>query len=636
MDIVTVNVSRTVAAAPVNLQKKGALISHGGTVTLPGTLSLLTEFDDLTPLLVEPESIASAVLSTAQIATITTTQIHGLTLNDVVPVVIAGIVSPTTANLFNGSHSVTVTGTSTFTFPLTGTAQTATSSTGTWTPVSLAELISMATTFFAQGSSQSVYVLEVGDTNAASQVAFLSSWISENKNTIYSYLVPKSWDAIPSFLALANQYNATTSKTYFFATTTLATYTSYTLLQKSIFAMVEAPATGVWAANALSALSFSGAWDEDDLTGISWSAANGGTVTATTMNPHGVKPGNTFVISGQTPAGYNGSWAALPGTTGSTLKFALAVDPGVSSDLGQLDASVAGTATATTTTAHGVLPGQTFTISGSLSGTIQAGYNGTFTALPGTTGSSLLYSIPADPGSVSIDGTLLASHYASPGVAALEFSAAAPFYVTLNYKPSTTNKVTPTAFSFLFDVTPFPLPGWGTTLNNLEAAGINVVGTGAEGGISTAVLFWGTTKDKRDFTYWYSVDWAQINVQIDVSNAVINGSNNPKNPLYYEQNGINRLQGVAAGTFSRGLTYGLVNGAVTQTQLDGTDFVKQQSDGKFAGQTVVNAVPFVPYSQENPDDYAIGEYDGMAAAYLPSRGFKHILFNITITDFVAS
>jgi hypothetical protein len=49
--IVQVNVSQTLAAAPNQLQRTGAMISQGGTTLTAGTYGLLTQTADLTPLL---------------------------------------------------------------------------------------------------------------------------------------------------------------------------------------------------------------------------------------------------------------------------------------------------------------------------------------------------------------------------------------------------------------------------------------------------------------------------------------------------------------------------------------------------------------------------------------------------------
>jgi hypothetical protein len=74
----------------------------------------------------------------------------------------------------------------------------------------------------------------------------------------------------------------------------------------------------------------------DAITAASWAATGGGQVTYTTTTAHGVTVGSTFVIAGMVPTGYNGSFTAIAGTTGSTLKAAMVSDPGAETTLGQL------------------------------------------------------------------------------------------------------------------------------------------------------------------------------------------------------------------------------------------------------------------------------------------------------------
>jgi hypothetical protein len=200
--------------------------------------------------------------------------------------------------------------------------------------------------------------------------------------------------------------------------------------------------------------------------------------------------------------------------------------------------------------------------------------------------------------------------YYDPAVTPVtEFTCASMFHVGLNYNPSNTNKVTPMAFSYVVGVTIPPISK--VTQQTLKNNSCNYIGNGAQGGISNTIVLWGTTGDGRDYTYWYSVDWVQTNIDLDLSNAIINGSNNPINPLYYDQNGINRLQKVAQGTMNNGISYGLV-----------------------LGPAPVSAVPFVTYVQNNPSDYPIGKYAGLSVTYTPNRGFIEIIFNINVTDFV--
>ena len=540
--IVTINVSQQVAPLPSALQKQGAFISQGATITSPGTISLLKQLADLTPLLAGGKPITSISWS-GSVATVTTTSPHGYTQSENVEVTIAGA-SPTP---FNGTFLATITGASTLTYPLLGNPG-GSSSTGTVTIEDVAELVSQATTFFDQGSQQAVSILELGEGSVNDGVAFLTTWITANPGRFYSYLTPRTWDANANFLTFLGNYNATTAKTYFFVTTTLATYQSYTSAMKCVRLMIESPAYGTWAANALIAFSQSG-----------------------------------------------------------------------------------GLATATTTTNHGVLPGQWF----QLAGNSPAGWNGWFLALQGTTGTNLEFNVPSTIGAESVLGTLVAIQYTNAAIPATEFSHAADFRVTLNYAPSSTNKVTPLNFAFLFGVTPFPTQGNAALLSTLDTANVSIVGTGAQGGVSDDILIGGNNLDGNPFNYWYSVDWVQINLQRNVTAALINGSNNPTNPLYYNQPGINVLQQVSVSTLNSGITNGLVLFPVKPTNLSANDLEAAFDADTFVGYTLVNAEPFIAYNVENPNDYAVGAYNGISVEYTPLRGFESITINVTVTNFVA-
>lgn len=290
-----------------------------------------------------------------------------------------------------------------------------------------------------------------------------------------------------------------------------------------------------------------------------------------------------------------------------------------------------GVVTATTTTAHGVIPGQFFTITGCL----PVGYNGTFLALPGTTGSTLVYAVRSALGMISQEGSLVQSVYTSAGVPPTEFDEAQPFNTLLNYNPSSTNRVTPFEYSFLFGVTQFPTMGNGALLTQIKAANGNYVGFGAEGGISDTILIGGNYSDGNPVNYWYAADWMQINLDLNLSNALINGSNNPINPLYYNQDGINRLEQVAFNTGQSAITFGMALGKPIQVQLDPATFANNLNAGLYAGQLVVNAVPFPVYNTANPGDYKAGKYAGLSMVMIPLRGFDQILVNLQISSFAA-
>jgi hypothetical protein len=82
-------------------------------------------------------------------------------------------------------------------------------------------------------------------------------------------------------------------------------------------------------------------FDAQNISSISWASGGGGKVTATFGIAHGVTIGSSFVLVGNTPTGYNGTYTAISGTTSTDLVYAKSVDPGASSVLGQLSAGVA-------------------------------------------------------------------------------------------------------------------------------------------------------------------------------------------------------------------------------------------------------------------------------------------------------
>lgn len=83
--------------------------------------------------------------------------------------------------------------------------------------------------------------------------------------------------------------------------------------------------------------SLGNAFAQNNITALSWS---GGNVTVTTQNPHGVTVGSSIVLSGNTPTGYNGTFTAIAGTTGSTIVYASS-NPGSATGFGILQAGIA-------------------------------------------------------------------------------------------------------------------------------------------------------------------------------------------------------------------------------------------------------------------------------------------------------
>ena len=224
----------------------------------------------------------------------------------------------------------------------------------------------------------------------------------------------------------------------------------------------------------------------------------------------------------------------------------------------------------------------------------------------------------------------------SPNIPAGEFSMAFPFQSSLANDPGSSNMVPPMAYRFGYGVTEYPVEGNGTLLKQLQDNSINYVGTAAEGGLSNKMLVAGHMLDGNPFNYWYSVAWTAINLELDLANEIINGSNTTVNPLYYEQNGIDRLQRRALKTLRNGISYGLILGRVIGTGLTQQDFNTEYEKGTYAGNAVINAVPFANYTSLNPSDYAAGKYAGLSAVMTPRRGFESITFNVNVTNFVGA
>lgn len=197
----------------------------------------------------------------------------------------------------------------------------------------------------------------------------------------------------------------------------------------------------------------------------------------------------------------------------------------------------------------------------------------------------------------------------SPTAASTEFQAAVGFYNWLVNNPGPANMLAPMAYRFAYGVTPWVTAGNSTAINTVLTGYGNLILTGAEGGISKASLFKGTTMDGEQSAWWYGIDWFQIQVKQALAAAIINGSNsNP--PLLYDQNGINTLQAIAQNIANDAVTYGCALSAT------------------------VTATPFYTYTQANPNDYAAGVYNGLSATVVGQNGFLTITFTLDAVQFV--
>ena len=423
-NIVTVTVSQQVGSAPNTLQRTGAFVSQGGTTLAAGSSKLITQVSDLTSILTGSTSL-TAITWLANVVTFTTTIAHGVTVGQTVQVTISGVV-PTG---YNGTFLATATTTTAMTYALSVNPGTQTVL-GAYTPGAVAQVSSMASTFFGQGTTNAVYVLELGIGSPAAGVTALAAYIANPTVQFYSYLLPTTWDAEPTAPTMTKTYSSPTSQVYFYVSSTLATYANWALI-KSVYVNLQ-----------------------------------------------------------------------------------------------------------------------------------------------------------------------------SPSAPATEFSCAAPFWAGLNYNPSASNMVGPFEYIYVYGVTPYALTNSQQT--TLTANNVNWIGTGAQGQISNTLIQNGVFSDAHSFNYWYGIDWAAINCQVAVAAAVINGSNTPQNPLYFNQAGINSLQKVAQNVANNGISFGILTNPAT-----------------------VFATPFNTYIAANPANYTAGIYTGLSLTIVPQRGFAAVTINLT-------
>lgn len=227
--IVTVAVTSLVAPAPNTYQGKGCLVSQGGTNLSEGSSVYLAQLSDLTEIL-QPSVAISTISWASEVATVTTASSLGIASGTILGITVAGC----TPDGFNGSFVATVTGTTTFTYALMNDPGTLTVP-GTAQAQGATDLNAMATTWFAQGASTGVYVLEVGAVPVATAVANFDAWLIAHPLTYYVFVIPSYWDTVAAFKTLANTYTSNTAQTYFFAPVTSSTTTHYSGI-KSVFA----------------------------------------------------------------------------------------------------------------------------------------------------------------------------------------------------------------------------------------------------------------------------------------------------------------------------------------------------------------------------------------------------------------
>lgn len=392
-----------------------------------------------------------------------------------------------------------------------------------------------------------------------------------------------------------------------------------------------------------------------------------GTVTVTTTSNHGLAAGDKVVVQNVVPTAYNGVFTVASAPTSTEYTYALGGSPATVTTLGTSQAYVAGEVQAMVNTYFAQGSYASVYILELGAGTPAEGVSALAEFELSYPKQFYQYLTPRSWTTDTVEPTFLtfAAQYESASaqkyfyvtsdlttytefnaqlkcimqlieaptvVPYSEFSMAGVFWNTLSANPSPSNPVAPLSYRYVVGVTAYPITSQQLAL--FKASNLNWIMTGSEGGISNTMLCYGNMLDGNPWNYWYSADWSQINIELDLANEIINGSNST-NPLYYNQQGINRLQNRLVNTVTRGVSYGLILGNPVGVQQTQQAFNTSYDQGAYAGEAVVNAVPFVSWNQLNPSSYKLGQYGGFTVVLIPARGFEQITVQLTISQFVA-
>ncbi|QGZ66274.1 hypothetical protein [Paraburkholderia acidisoli] len=187
--IVNLTAVVTTAPEPSQLQQSGAIVSVGGTTLTPGTYQYCGNLPTVNSISATSYSIASLTWASSEV---TATVAAGVlpTVGSTFTTTISGAAP----SGYNGTYIATVASSTTFTYAVASNPGTETAL-GSFTISGASPITYPATSFFAQGTSVGVYVLELGNvTGVDAQIATLDAWITSNPGVFYSYLTPAAWD----------------------------------------------------------------------------------------------------------------------------------------------------------------------------------------------------------------------------------------------------------------------------------------------------------------------------------------------------------------------------------------------------------------------------------------------------------
>lgn len=243
MSIVNININTQTPPKPSRLLQSGVMVSAGGSTLDSGKGQWVASASAAEALILPSMDIASiAWASNAVTVTLSNNIPAGFGATEKI------IVSGVQPEAYNGTYTATVNrDDGTLTYDLF-TDPGASTTNGMVTSAAANELTEMVTSFFKQGKTRQVYILETAGATTTDSVATLKSFIAQDvelgfvHQQYFAYLIPRAFSSNTDFQALASSYLNPNDLIYFFVTGSSETYESWaTSGWKSVFFLVDSP-----------------------------------------------------------------------------------------------------------------------------------------------------------------------------------------------------------------------------------------------------------------------------------------------------------------------------------------------------------------------------------------------------------
>lgn len=243
MTIVNININTQTPPKPSRLLQSGVMVSAGGTTLNAGEGQWIASVAAAESLIIPTMTISSIAWANNTV-TITLSGNIPQAFGETEQIIVSGV----QPEAYNGTYTATVNqeaGTLTYELYTDPGASTVS---GSVTSSAANEITEMVTSFFKQGKTRQVYILETTADTVTASVKVLSDFIAQDvalgfvHQNYFAYLVPRTFSGNTNFQALASSYLNPNDLIYFFVTGSSQTYESWATSEwKSVFFLVDSP-----------------------------------------------------------------------------------------------------------------------------------------------------------------------------------------------------------------------------------------------------------------------------------------------------------------------------------------------------------------------------------------------------------